>query len=327
MDTRGQLAFTAGTLVREAANRRNPELLAAALSSPDARVTPLWRSRNLFENRDGMAGESLAWLPADHPFLAEAREPPLFLGRNGADWLFAVDVSARDDLDAHAAHNPDQVHAAEAGAFRHHSLPGNCAFRDLRSVMGILGAGDAESAAVARALASWHRSHRFCAACGKPSRPVQAGWQRDCPDCGRSHFPRTDPVVIMLITAGNDLLLGRSHAWPDRMYSLLAGFMEPGETVEHAARREALEEAGVRIGRVRYLASQPWPFPASLMIGCRADAESRELTVDPVELEDARWIGRELLARAIHTGDCDFKPPRQGSIARRLVLDWLAGRC
>jgi NAD+ diphosphatase len=155
---------------------------------------------------------------------------------------------------------------------------------------------------------------------------TQAGWQRSCPDCGAHHFPRTDPVVIMLITHGNDVLLGRSPGWPEGMYSLLAGFIEPGETMEAAVRREVAEETAVSVGQVDYLASQPWPYPSSLMFGCRGEATSREITVDPAELDDALWISREELADALAGNHPVLKPARKGAIARFLMENWLADR-
>lgn len=184
----------------------------------------------------------------------------------------------------------------------------------------------AELMATARALVLWHRSHRFCSACGGRSAPVEAGWRRACPDCGTSHFPRSDPVVIMLVTRGNRLLLGRSAGWPPGMYSLLAGFVEPGETIEAAVRRELREEAGVRVGAVRYLASQPWPFPASLMLGCHAEAESTAITLDPAELEDARWLSREELVQVFAGRHPAVKGARPGAIAHFLIRHWLADR-
>jgi NAD+ diphosphatase len=178
--------------------------------------------------------------------------------------------------------------------------------------------------ATAKALVGWHATHRFCARCGTESRIAEAGWQRMCPDCGARHFPRTDPVVIMLILHGNDVLMGRSPGWPEGMYSLLAGFVEPGESLEAAVRREVFEEAGVRVGEVGYLASQPWPFPASLMVGCRGVAASREITVDPVELEAAEWVSRERMLDIFAGLDDTMKPARKGSIANFLLTHWLA---
>ena len=153
-----------------------------------------------------------------------------------------------------------------------------------------------------------------------------AGWERHCPACEVRHFPRTDPVVIMLVLHGNSVLIGRSPGWPEGMYSLLAGFVEPGETIEAAVRREVEEEAGVRIGSVDYLASQPWPFPASLMIGCRAEAVGRDIRIDPEEIEDAQWLSREEMLEAFARHMEGVRPPRPGSIARFILMNWLADR-
>jgi NAD+ diphosphatase len=185
---------------------------------------------------------------------------------------------------------------------------------------------EAELLASAKAVFGWHQTHLFCARCGSPSRIVQAGWQRQCLSCGAQHFPRTDPVVIMLVVRGNRVLLGRSPGWPEGMYSLLAGFVEPGETLENAVRREVAEETGILVGQVTYLASQPWPFPTSLMLGCRGEALSDRIDLDPAELEDALWLTREELA-AVFAGVGDrMKPPRRGAIAEFLLKGWLEGR-
>ena len=197
-------------------------------------------------------------------------------------------------------------------------------FADLRAIMASLEPDEANIAATARGILAWHETHGFCARCGAASEIAEAGWRRSCPSCGAAHFPRTDPVVIMLVTRGNSVLLGRQSAWPKGMYSLLAGFMEPGESVEATVRRETFEEAGIRIGAVSYLSSQPWPFPSSLMIGCAAEALSEEIRIDPTEIEAARWVGRgELLAVLAGERD-DFFPARRGSIARFLLERWLA---
>jgi NAD+ diphosphatase len=153
---------------------------------------------------------------------------------------------------------------------------------------------------------------------------TQAGWQRVCQACGGSHFPRTDPVVIMLITRGNKVLLGRSPGWPEGMYSCLAGFVEPGETIEAAVRREVWEEAGVHVGEVRYLASQPWPFPSSLMFGCQGFATSDDITIDPVEIEDALWVSREEVMDAFAGLREGLLPARKGAIAHFLLRNWVA---
>ncbi|MDE2911920.1 MAG: NAD(+) diphosphatase [Paracoccaceae bacterium] len=326
MDTKSSPAFVGGKLHRDATIRDDPDAVSAMWSSGQARVTPLWRSRNLLSFGSGRARPGLIWLPVDHPFLSEQSEPPIFIGRNGTARLFSLDVSARDDIHRLEADVTEPGYPIESGAFRHPTLPVGSAFVDVRMAMTLLGAIDAESVAVSRALSSWHRSHGFCAACGEPSRATASGWQRHCPSCDRMHFPRTDPVVIMLVIHGNCLLMGRSVGWPDGMYSLLAGFMEPGETIEQAVRRETLEEAGVTVGAVRYLASQPWPFPASLMIGCRGEALNRDLRIDPEELDDAIWVSREEMARIFATGTGRIRPPRPGAIARTLTQGWLTGR-
>ena len=183
-----------------------------------------------------------------------------------------------------------------------------------------------ELAALSRGLFAWHRSHGFCARCGVSTVSASAGWQRSCQGCGASHFPRTDSVVIMLITHHNSVLLGRSPGWPEGMYSLLAGFVEPGETIEAAVRREVFEEAGVTVGEVGYLASQPWPFPASLMLGCWGQATSQEITIDPVEIEDARWVTREEMAKVFANNHHEIRPARKGAIAHFILHNWLADR-
>jgi NAD+ diphosphatase len=177
---------------------------------------------------------------------------------------------------------------------------------------------------MAKAVLSWHEIHGFCARCGAKSVISQAGWQRDCPSCSAHHFPRTDPVVIMLILHGNSVLMGRSPGWPEGMYSLLAGFVEAGETIEGAVRRETFEESGIKVGEVSYLSSQPWPFPSSLMFGCMGVALTSEITVDPDELEDAVWVTREDMALSLIVDNPAMKPARKGSIARFLIENWLA---
>ncbi|MGB3148497.1 MAG: NAD(+) diphosphatase, partial [Paracoccaceae bacterium] len=199
-------------------------------------------------------------------------------------------------------------------------------FAELRPALAGLPPAEAELAATALALTSWHQIHGFCARCGAESAVIMGGWQRQCPACKALHFPRTDPVVIMLATRGNRVLMGRGAGWPEGFYSLLAGFMEPGETIEAAARREIMEEAGVLSGKARYLASQPWPFPASLMIGCHVEALSDDLCADPTEIEDLCWLTREELAEVFAGQHPSIRPPRQGAIASYLLGEWLADR-
>jgi NAD+ diphosphatase len=179
---------------------------------------------------------------------------------------------------------------------------GNLKITDLRSiaVQGMVAADHLPPLAEAKALLGWHARHRFCPNCGAATALTQAGWRRDCPSCHVEHFPRTDPVVIMLAISGDRCVLGRSRRFAPTMWSCLAGFTEPGESIEEAVRREVLEEVGIACGRVRYFASQPWPFPSSIMIGCHAEALSETIVVDREELEDARWFDREELAAMLN---------------------------
>ncbi len=196
---------------------------------------------------------------------------------------------------------------------------------DLRSIaVGGLAPDDQTAMlAAAKALMHWHARHRFCANCGALSDVAAAGWRRDCGVCKATHFPRTDPVVIMLAVDGDACLLGRQPRFPKGMYSALAGFVEPGETIEAAVRREISEEAGVACGPVQYFASQPWPFPASLMIGCFAEANGRGIVVDRVELEDARWFSRDEAVALIEKRHPDqLAAPTPVAIAHHLLKRW-----
>jgi NAD+ diphosphatase len=196
---------------------------------------------------------------------------------------------------------------------------------DLRSIAagGLVPQDQGAMLAAAKALMNWHTRHRFCSNCGAPTDVAVAGWRRDCPVCKAIHFPRTDPVVIMLAVDGDACLLGRQPRFPKGMYSALAGFVEPGETIEAAVRREVREEAGVVCRAVQYFASQPWPFPASLMIGSFAQAESRALEVDRVELEDARWFSRDEAIALIEGGHPDgLLAPAAMAIAHHLLRRW-----
>ena len=191
--------------------------------------------------------------------------------------------------------------------------------------MGVLAADEAPLFAAALSLAWWHSRHRFCANCGASTEIERGGWSRACPKCSAQHFPRVDPVVIMLAEHDGRLLLGRQPQYPPGRYSALAGFLEPGESVEAAVARELHEEAGICVADVTYIASQPWPFPSSLMVGCHARALGDALTIDTTELDDARWFTREDIAVAL-AGDpaAAFQAPPRFAIARTLLEHWLA---
>jgi len=195
------------------------------------------------------------------------------------------------------------------------------------SVMPLLAqldAADAPLFAAALSLVRWHSRHGYCANCGHQTDTVRGGWSRSCPNCGAEHFPRVDPVAIMLIEHEGRLLLGRQPHYPEHRYSALAGFIEVGESIENAVAREVKEEVGIDVGDVHYVASQPWPFPSSLMIGCHAQALNGDLTIDRNELEDARWFTRDEVRQSL-SGGCSapFQAPPPSAIARTLLEDWL----
>ena len=315
-----QVTFGGSALDRAGEIRDRSDVVSFARQAGDSRAIVFWRGKPLI-NRARPA--SLARVRMDHPVLAEAKEEPILLGREDGAARFAFDISAWQ---------PSDLDEASLGGFLdpseqvHPGLDDGMVFAELRRVMTWLDARDAELAATGKAVLGWHRSHGFCACCGAATEIVQAGWQRQCPACKASHFPRTDPVVIMLITHGNSVLMGRSPGWPQGMYSLLAGFIEPGETLEAAVRREVFEEAGVRVGAVDYLSSQPWPFPASLMFGCRGEALSQEITIDPNEIENALWISREEMMDIFSGTHHTILPARKGAIAHFLLENWLADR-
>jgi NAD+ diphosphatase len=228
-----------------------------------------------------------------------------FLGLDGEDALFATLIEEE---------TPENSQAR-----------GDIARVDLRSIatQGLVSVPVIGALAQAKSLLYWHKRHRFCANCGTLTLVSSAGWKRDCPQCQAAHFPRTDPVVIMLVQQAEHCLLGRQPIFPAGLYSCLAGFLESGETIENAVRREVFEEAGLPIGKVEYFASQPWPFPASLMIGCMAEALDDRVTVDGLELEDARWFSREEVKQMLDkTHPLHFSAPPKLAIANLLISSW-----
>jgi NAD+ diphosphatase len=308
------VTFGGSGLDRHATLRRDVPGLAEALGQGS--VLPVWRGKPL------MNGDRPVWLTLGHPVLAQAAEP-VFLGLDDGTARFAADLS---DWSPEAGAAAPETGFFDQTVQRHPALADDLGFVELRGVMTRLTPREAELVASAKAVLQWHRSHGFCSTCGAASVATQGGWQRTCTACGAQHFPRTDPVVIMLVTRGNSVLLGRSPGWPEGMFSLLAGFVEPGETVEAAVRREVFEETGVSCGAVSYLASQPWPFPASLMIGARTEAISDRITVDPEELEQALWLTREELVAVFAEKHPLIRPTRKGAIAHFILRNWLADR-
>ena len=297
--------------------RNNSETVQTMLNRPDSRVLAFWRGKPLI----GPDSQCL-WLDPKHKLFA-GLDPSVFLGMQSDAPRFAASIA---DWDNEWPGTQSTSGMLDQTRQVHPEAPQNTAFVNLRSVMTTINAADAELTAIAKALLDWHENHRFCPRCGSRTELSYAGWQLYCNECKSNHFCRTDPVVIMLVTYHNLLLIGRAHFWPTGMHSLLAGFIEPGETIETAVRRETLEETGVVVSHVRYLASQPWPFPASLMIGCRAKASGTSLRIDRHELECALWVSRERMAEIFAGRDATVKPPRKGSIAEHMTMMWVKGQ-
>ncbi len=287
--------FAGNPLDRSDNERRDPEWLAACLADDRARYLPFRDLQVLV--RHGSPAE-LAWL-APQRLDPDLRERAVLLGLQDGVPHLAVDVSA---LSAPAL---DALAAGEESA----------EFAEARGVAAALPAGDAGVLAQARSLLDWHARHGFCAACGNATVPRLDGGMRRCEACGAEHYPRVDPVVIVLVTRGEHALLASPRARAGTMYTCIAGFMEPGESIEEAVRREVLEEAGVRVGAVRYHSSQPWPFPSSLMLGCHADAASEEIAVDLDEIADAKWFERDVVARALAASSSGWDATSGGSLA------------
>jgi NAD+ diphosphatase len=262
--------------------RRRPEWLAARRAEPEARALVL--------------SERGLWVEDGRLLLVPPSGEAVFLGVADGRALFALDAEGQE---------PERGRPV-----------------GLREAVGELPAGEAALAAYAASLLSWHRRHRFCANCGQPTEPADAGHERRCPACETHHFPRTDPVVIVRVVDGDRILLGRQARWPEGRFSVLAGFVEPGETLEEAVRREILEESSVQVGEVSYVASQPWPFPSSLMIGFHAVAAGGEPRPGDGELGEVRWFDREEVEAAI-TGPSGIRLPPRYAISRRLIDGWL----
>jgi NAD+ diphosphatase len=302
---------------RAGLRRRDRDWILGRLSHSESNFVPVWRNQNLVLEEGG-AGPRAAVLAA--AALAEVlARPEDQLEQGGVVFLGIIDGRAHFALDLSPHEAPLEI-LAEAAS-------GQLKFSDLRRVGALLERREGALLALARAILYWHSRHRYCGICGARTRSEEAGHMRRCtnPDCDAMHFPRTDPAVIMLVTNGERALLGRNKNFPlPGMYSTLAGFVEPGESLEDAVAREIREETGIEVGAVYYHSSQPWPFPANIMLGFQAEAVTSEIRVDYGELEDARWFERDWLIA--HEDDDSFRLPRRDSIARRLIEDWLYGR-
>lgn len=299
----GQPGFVANVLERAAHLRTNDARLMAMETQRDARAYVVIRD-SLVVAREGDGVRALLSLDEAQRF--GANPGTIFLGLRGDAPVFGMGIA--DDAAEKLAGRPDVAVAELRGM----------------AMQGAIPPEELSAIAMAKSMVNWHRRHGYCANCGARTRATQGGWRRDCPSCKAEHFPRTDPVVIMLVTSGDDCLLGRQKQFPTGMWSCLAGFVEAAETIEDAVRREVMEESGIRCDNVRYYMTQPWPYPSSLMIGCTAQALTRDIVIDRTELEDVRWFPRaeavQMLART-HPGG--LSGPHPFAIAHHLVGRWL----
>jgi NAD+ diphosphatase len=291
--------YATGEFNRAVERREDVAWIREKLADPASRLYPIWRLRNYVS--DPEAPRAVVLDPDRRAALLEAATTVVLLGLEQETAHFLVDIS-----------HLDEPSATELGLAV-----------DLRAVGVLMPQREGALLAYARGLTYWHDRHKFCGTCGSPTEVKAAGHQRQCtnPDCSAVQFPRTDPAVIMRITHGDKILMARQAVWAQGMHSILAGFVEPGESLEDAVAREVYEEVGLKLTRIKYFSSQPWPFPSSLMLGFSAEATSLDFKVDEDELESARWMTRQELLDSPE--DATFKLPRKDSISRRLIEDWL----
>ena len=297
------IAFCGNPLDRAGEKRGAADWLSAQRSNGRTRVLPLWKLQPLILGPESDA----SGLGLIDGALASGLGAPdaveVFLGLDGETAYFARDISSLAE--------PLSAALASLGHFR-----------DARSAAAFLPPGEVAILGQAKALIDWHNRNGFCARCGSATAMADAGYRRVCSSCRCEHFPRTDPAVIMLVTAGDQCLLARNKRFAGGHYSTLAGFIEPGESIEEAVRREVFEEVGIQIGDVAYFASQPWPFPASLMIGCFGNAKTREIAVDGEEIVVAHWFDRETVKKLLAGKSDEIGLPRRDAIAHHLIRAW-----
>jgi len=304
------IPFAGNPLNRASEKRTDSNWIESKRRDPSSLVLPMRRLEPflLEPKKSGTPLELGLLRPEIVDSLAHAGAPCIFLGLDGDRAVFALDVSEAGD-------------PANAGP-----LVGLGYFSDARTAAQMVSIKDSAIIAQAKAMIDWHQRHGFCPRCGAPTKMVDAGYRRLCDQCKAEHFPRVDPVVIMLATHGEACLVGRGKQFPRGMFSALAGFVEPGETIEEAVRRELMEEATLKVGEVTYFATQPWPFPSSLMIGCFAKAESRDAKADENELAEVRWIERSIARELIEGKQVrDLRVPPPIAIAHHLIKTWALG--
>jgi NAD+ diphosphatase len=287
--------FAGNPLDRVSQRRQDADWVASLLENPATRVLPLHGLKPSVRRSSAAAldWQNVApWRP-----LIDSGNTLILLGIRDGRAFFALDAGSTE-------------------------VPGDngSVVMDARAAAPMIDGGEAAILAEARSLIDWHDRHRFCARCGAASVVASGGWVRHCPECKAHHFPRVDPVVIMLAVTGERCLLGRGHRRPGARFSCLAGFMEPGETPEEAVRREVFEESGIRVGRVKYLASQPWPFPSSLMMGFLGEALTEEITIDPEELAEVRWFARDEVRAMVERSRSDDPVPGLATLPPPLAI-------
>jgi NAD+ diphosphatase len=292
------VGFAGNTIDRQSENRSD-DAAARALENPAARLLLMGGGRTLLKLGNGAFDGQFT--PAEAQALGAVRDNAILLGFTQQGPVLAVSIAAEPE-----------------------ALPETIKAIDYRSVyiQGLLDPAALGAMAQAASLLAWHASHGFCGKCGQPTEMRAGGYKRLCTACGTEHFPRTDPVAIMLTVTRDRCLLGRGRHFAPGMYSALAGFIEPGETIESAVRRETFEEAGIRLGRVVYHASQPWPFPYSLMIGCFGEALNEDIHADMNELEDCRWFSRDEVRSMLDKSHTSIFVPPAGAIAHHLIRAW-----
>ncbi len=287
---------------RAATRRRDATWLAAQLRHPDSRFIPCWRSLNLFVGEEFLQPALLSAVELGDLLVKEAAV--IFLGIVNQQSCFTLDLPADDEM------VPERL--APFGIFH-----------NLRRFLPQVVAADYALLAYARAMTFWQQRNRYCGDCGFPTVIGESGHLLTCtnPSCGQQHFPRTDPAVIMRVCQGERCLMARQPTWPEGLFSILAGFVEPGETLEEAVRREVMEESGISVRQVEYFSSQSWPFPASLMLGFTAELESGEIYCADNELEEVCWFSRTEVRQGIKQGCLHL--PVMGTLSYRLISDWL----
>lgn len=315
MSLKPSFPFASAPFERAAHHRTDLDWLASALKSSQTKIMFVHKGKFICTDNgvpleDALPGSKISKHPRDIVWISPTSFPNaenhqyIFLGEENEIARFAINLPYEFEL--------------ENSQFSEHVLG------EIRSITGGISAGDAQYASTTAAVFNWHRKHSFCANCGTKTKIEEAGWKRVCPSCETEHFPRIDPVAIMLAVKGDQCLMGRQASWPEGMYSCLAGFVEPGETLEQAAARELFEEAGViASGRVEYLFGQPWPFPTSLMIGMIMEVADGALNVDKNELETARWFSREEAQTIINGEHSEIIAPADMAIAHHVLKAWL----